>query len=101
MIEDMEGVTRELLMQFYRNVNQQKPCKIVMYRDGVSEGQFQQVCAIDCFELKYGKLLLLNAGAVNSRLPKKFISFKAKVFLFWSFTFPESFVVVVVVVVVF
>ena len=100
MIEDMEGVTKELLIQFYRSVKQ-KPCKIVMYRDGVSEGQFQQVCAIDCFELKYGKLLLLNAGAVNSRLPKKFISFKAKVFLFWSLTFPESFVVVVVVVVVF
>lgn len=42
MIEDMEGVTKELLLQFYRNVKK-KPCKIVMYRDGVSEGQFQQV----------------------------------------------------------
>ena len=45
MIEDMEGVTKELLIQFYRSVKQ-KPCKIVMYRDGVSEGQFQQVCVI-------------------------------------------------------
>ena len=45
MIEDMEGVARELLIQFYRTVGK-KPCKIVMYRDGVSEGQFQQVCKI-------------------------------------------------------
>lgn len=43
MIEDMKGVTMELLKQFYR-ATKSKPHKIIMYRDGVSEGQFQQVC---------------------------------------------------------
>ena len=42
MIEDMKNVAKELLKQFYINTKV-KPCKIVMYRDGVSEGQFQQV----------------------------------------------------------
>ena len=38
----MEEVIKELLKQFYRNMKQ-KPAKIIMFRDGVSEGQFQQV----------------------------------------------------------
>ena len=38
----MQGVTKDLLIQFYKKT-QRKPHKIVMYRDGVSEGQFQQV----------------------------------------------------------
>lgn len=39
----MQGVAKDLLMQFYKHTGL-KPVKIVMYRDGVSEGQFQQVC---------------------------------------------------------
>ncbi len=44
IIADLAGMTRELLMQFYRSTRF-KPTRIVMYRDGVSEGQFPQVLA--------------------------------------------------------
>ena len=35
-------MVRELLIQFYQATNH-KPCRIIFYRDGVSEGQFDQV----------------------------------------------------------
>ena len=35
-------MTRELLIAFFKSTRQ-KPEKIIMYRDGVSEGQFQTV----------------------------------------------------------
>ncbi|RRT80431.1 hypothetical protein B296_00008203, partial [Ensete ventricosum] len=35
---------RELLLSFYKATNQ-KPHRIIFYRDGVSEGQFSQACA--------------------------------------------------------
>lgn len=41
-IEDLQGMTIELLKQFYR-ATKTKPAKIIFYRDGVSEGQFQMV----------------------------------------------------------
>lgn len=44
IIADLAGMCRELLMQFYRSTRF-KPTRIVMYRDGVSEGQFPQVLA--------------------------------------------------------
>ena len=42
VIGDLEAMTKELLIEFYR-ATRQKPEKIIMYRDGVSEGQFQTV----------------------------------------------------------
>ncbi len=41
-IEDLAQMIRELLIQFYQNTRF-KPTRIVMYRDGVSEGQFYAV----------------------------------------------------------
>ena len=35
-------MVREMLIQFYQTTRF-KPSKIIFYRDGVSEGQFQQV----------------------------------------------------------
>lgn len=40
-------MVRELLIQFYQATNH-KPCRIIFYRDGVSEGQFDQVCKKVC-----------------------------------------------------
>ncbi|CAM9566714.1 protein argonaute-2-like isoform X2 [Petromyzon marinus] len=42
VIQDLSLVARELLIQFYKSTHF-KPTKIIYYRDGVSEGQFQQV----------------------------------------------------------
>lgn len=42
MIDDLEGMITEQLKFFYKKCNA-KPERILYYRDGVSEGQFQQV----------------------------------------------------------
>jgi hypothetical protein len=43
VIEDTENMVKSLLKAFYENTNGKKPEKIIFYRDGVSEGQFQDV----------------------------------------------------------
>ncbi|GFR49920.1 hypothetical protein Agub_g12029, partial [Astrephomene gubernaculifera] len=45
VISDMGGAVRELLLEFYKANRGVKPQRLVMYRDGVSEGQFEQVLA--------------------------------------------------------
>ncbi|MEE6463030.1 hypothetical protein FKM82_005748 [Ascaphus truei] len=42
IIQDLSAMVRELLIQFYKSTRF-KPTRIIFYRDGVSEGQFQQV----------------------------------------------------------
>ena len=42
IIAELSSMVRELLIQFYQATNH-KPCRIIFYRDGVSEGQFEQV----------------------------------------------------------
>ena len=42
IIQDLATMVRELLIQFYKSTRF-KPTRIIFYRDGVSEGQFQQV----------------------------------------------------------
>lgn len=42
IIEDLEEITREHLLYFFKMTNI-KPERIVFFRDGVSEGQFEQV----------------------------------------------------------
>ena len=39
---ELGSMVREMLIQFYQTTRF-KPSKIIFYRDGVSEGQFQQV----------------------------------------------------------
>ena len=41
--QDMKGVVKELLLEFSRANNGFKPEKLIFYRDGVSEGQFETV----------------------------------------------------------
>jgi len=35
---------RELLIMFYKSTGGYKPHRIILYRDGVSEGQYSRVC---------------------------------------------------------
>lgn len=51
IIQDLAAMVRELLIQFYKSTRF-KPTRIIFYRDGVSEGQFQQV-GYPPFELLY------------------------------------------------
>lgn len=41
-IQDLSAMVKDLLVQFYRSTHF-KPNRIIFYRDGVSEGQFQQI----------------------------------------------------------
>lgn len=60
IIQDLSSMVRELLMQFYKSTRF-KPNRIVLYRDGVSEGQFMTVLNHElrairqaCIELEVG-----------------------------------------------
>lgn len=43
IIQEMSSMVRELLIMFYKSTGGFKPHRIIMYRDGVSEGQFIHV----------------------------------------------------------
>ncbi|KAK2165838.1 hypothetical protein LSH36_45g16093 [Paralvinella palmiformis] len=45
IINDLSVMVKDLLVQFYRSTRF-KPTRIIFYRDGVSEGQFQQVVLV-------------------------------------------------------
>lgn len=57
MIEDLCDITKELLKQFYKSLGK-KPARIVMFRDGVSEGQFQQVLQYEMTAMRKACTLL-------------------------------------------
>ncbi|XP_061341623.1 protein argonaute 4-like [Gastrolobium bilobum] len=42
-----EGIIRELMLDFYSSSGKQKPDNIIIFRDGVSESQFNQVLNIE------------------------------------------------------
>ncbi|KAF7826276.1 protein argonaute 16 isoform X1 [Senna tora] len=42
-----DGIMRELLLDFYDSSNGRKPAQIIVFRDGVSESQFNQVLNIE------------------------------------------------------
>jgi len=51
IIEDLSNIARTLLIRFYKST-QRKPEKIMFYRDGVSEGQFQAVLSAEVQALR-------------------------------------------------
>lgn len=64
IIQDLAAMVRELLIQFYKSTRF-KPTRIIFYRDGVSEGQFQQVGASPASSLPSSrglKLTCFSAG---------------------------------------
>ena len=44
IINDLSTMVKDHLMMFYKSTGGYKPHRVIMYRDGVSEGQFTQVC---------------------------------------------------------
>lgn len=45
IISELASMVREMLIHFYKSTRF-KPHRIIFYRDGVSEGQFQQVLCV-------------------------------------------------------
>ena len=52
VIHDMRNVTKNLLLKFHEANKGRKPEKIIMYRDGVSEGQFLTVLASELVAMR-------------------------------------------------
>ena len=50
IIRDLAVMVRDLMVEFYKATHY-KPVRIIMYRDGVSEGQFSQVCLTSAHQL--------------------------------------------------
>ena len=44
IIQELSTMVKEHLMMFYKSTGGFKPHRIIIYRDGVSEGQFLLVC---------------------------------------------------------
>ncbi|KHJ99080.1 piwi domain protein, partial [Oesophagostomum dentatum] len=57
IISDLTYMVRELLVQFYRNTRF-KPTRIVVYRDGVSEGQFFNVLQYELRAMREACMML-------------------------------------------
>jgi len=79
VIRDMRKVTKNLLMKFYQANDGRKPEKIVMFRDGVSEGQFLTVLAEElvamraaCTELEEGYKPQITFVVVQKRHHTRF-----------------------------
>lgn len=43
IVHEMSSMVQELLIMFYKSTGGFKPHRIIMYRDGISEGQFIHV----------------------------------------------------------
>ncbi|KAJ7964879.1 Protein argonaute like [Quillaja saponaria] len=52
--KDDEGMIRELLLDFYLSSGKRKPDNIIIFRDGVSESQFNQVLNIELDQIIEG-----------------------------------------------
>jgi len=52
VIKDMRNITKHLLKKFFEKNNGRKPEKIVMFRDGCSEGQFLTVLAKELLAMR-------------------------------------------------
>lgn len=52
VVTELESMARALLLRFYINTNGKKPERILFYRDGVSEGQFEKVLKFELGALR-------------------------------------------------
>ncbi|KAL4551142.1 hypothetical protein Ndes2526B_g05451 [Nannochloris sp. 'desiccata'] len=63
IITDLKDIAKELLVEFYRTTNGKRPERLFFYRDGVSEGQFDQVVAYEYEALRQACAEMGDPGA--------------------------------------
>lgn len=51
VIENLDEIFMKFLRKFHENTRKVKPCRIIYYRDGVGDGQFQEVRTAVYFNL--------------------------------------------------
>ena len=59
IIEELSNMVKELLIQFYRSTHF-KPTRIIFYRDGISEGQFDKLQFIELNAIREACMKLEN-----------------------------------------
>lgn len=57
IIRDLSSMVRDLMIEFYKATHY-KPVRIIMYRDGVSEGQFNQVLSSELRAIRHACTML-------------------------------------------
>jgi eukaryotic translation initiation factor 2C len=72
LIVDLTNMVKELLIQFYR-LTHFKPYRIIFYRDGISEGQFEKVFIIIIFNL----VIISYNISINYKMKLQFIELNA------------------------
>jgi eukaryotic translation initiation factor 2C len=84
IIEDLQGMVSELLRQFYVETNC-KPARLLVYRDGISEGEFKKVKDHEvkairqaCACLESGYKPLITFIVVQKRHHTRFFATKAE-----------------------
>lgn len=60
LIADMSNMAKGILMDFYQSNRGLKPERIIFYRDGVSEGQFDQVMEVRCILFIFTRAAVYN-----------------------------------------
>jgi eukaryotic translation initiation factor 2C len=63
IITDLKNIAKDLLLEFYRTTKGKRPERIFFYRDGVSEGQFDQVVAYEYQALREACAEMGDGGA--------------------------------------
>ena len=85
IINDLSTMVKDHLMMFYKSTGGYKPHRVIMYRDGVSEGQFTQVCLFKImffFQILYllhnRVKLFLNEHSNNQSFPRRLLNLVSK-----------------------
>lgn len=69
LVQDFQGMVQELLQEFYRNTKK-RPERLIVYRDGVSEGQFDAVVREELPQVcQYPALVCVSAGPFKMQWP--------------------------------
>ena len=79
VVTELKIMARALLIRFYQSTNGKKPERILFYRDGVGEGQFEKVLQFEltalreaCQELEDGYTPLITFVVVQKRHHARF-----------------------------
>ena len=68
IIQDLSAMVREHLMMFYKSTGGYKPHRIIMYRDGVSEGQFTHVLQHELTALREACIKVRTHNVMSCRI---------------------------------
>ncbi|KOB76404.1 Protein argonaute [Operophtera brumata] len=66
IVQEMSSMVQELLIMFYKSTGGFKPHRIIMYRDGISEGQFMHVLQHELTAVREACIKLLSIVTIST-----------------------------------